>query len=311
MSSNSDNYVNFIKFIYNNAPPELYNHYDLLIKKINKKEYDSNINNYLKYLHNILEQLFLLNPYDNEWVLATQYNKSANKYLYETKKEYIQYEISPLNVNLKNISPVKQNNTLRNKISIKIKEYLNKYYSESDLHKKIVLLKDEPITDIKQSFISNLYVDALDVQEKDQFGYASYVGYTNEEIYILIVAQNYAYSSNQTFKWKSYYKLILKSNEFKGWVKLNNYYFENNNNSNFNLDEELDTILIKSKNEDDIANDIYNIISKFEGDLHKKLSDLFNNIEQDIMKPLHRGLSLIGTNMNWDLDFSDLASVKK
>ena len=121
---------------------------------------------------------------------------------------------------------------------------------------------------------------------------------------LIISSHHLNYQNNQTAKWLSNYKILAEGNggcKVNGKLKIGNYYFDNGNNSHFNLEEDMSEKNVKGENEDKMIEEAFKSIEEFENGIQEKLFDLFNDFNKEVMKYLRRNVAVSGGKMNWNI----------
>jgi capping protein alpha len=204
-----------------------------------------------------------------------QYNEEGNKLIisnltkdtegyYYDQGQKIKIKLNVAEGGIESIENIEDTNNLRNEIDIKVKEYLDKYYTKG-------------ITN------SNVYFDS-----------------NSNYINILISAHNINIKNYWSGEWLSQWQYDILSKKLKGNIKANTYYYEEGNiqfnlNTNFNND-------INGNSDNDIADNIIKLIEKNENNVQIDLESVYDNFSSQYIKPLRRKLPITGTKLNWNLN---------
>lgn len=320
----SSAFIEAVKFIIQNSPFGLLQQIDTWLRKINSALIDQNLEAYTNILKMKEEECFRQIPYGVSSAIISGYNKEGDNYVCQiktdkTKKEHIKFKMNPLSDNLPNIENIEINSSLRDKLSNAIEKYIDEYYPSNTLGKLISDLKKNNNSSNSSTFsqLSNITRNEANLNDKlDSEKTAFYVSLSPNkkfEAYIIISSHHILFSNNQTAKWISLYKINSDNNKdykISGWVKISNYYCENENNSHFNLEENLEEKTIQNSFEDIFCNKVVEIIKNFENDIEERLYDLFGNFNEDVMKALRRNVTVTGTKMDWNIDNPSFSSLK-
>ena len=255
------------KFIIENTPIGLLNDINNYIKLIDEKlTYSSEYNNIIKTYE---EDHFKQIPLENDKSLITNYNKDKDNFYHDQTKKY-KFQILPLSENFEKLEKLTNENILQTLIEKEITNYQNKYYT-------------------KDNTSHNVFYKELDDG--------------NFQVNIEIGSQIIKVEMNHSGEWLSHYLLTkVKNNEYnlKGEIHIKTYYFEDNH-SHFHLNDTINENF-SAKNDEEISKKIIEIIEKKENQIQVKCNDIFDNFNENIMKPLRRKVSLTSTKMNWNIN---------
>lgn len=116
------------------------------------------------------------------------------------------------------------------------------------------------------------------------------------KIVLIICAHNLNFKGFWTGEWLSTWELDLGSNHAKGNVRSNTYYYEEGN-IQFNLDTSPEGNITG-----ELAKGFLNFIKKSEDAIHQELDAMFNDLNDNYIKRLRRGVLITGTKMNWNVN---------
>ena len=256
------------KFIIENTPVGLLSEMNGYMKILNGTlEFSPQFKTILqKYEEDHFKQV----PLAEDTLILSKFTKDKEGYYYDQTKQY-KLLISPLTENFEKLEKISPNFPLQVLLDKKVNEYKEKYYT-------------------KDKTSHNVYFE-----EK---------GINNWVIKILISSHIISLPNFVTGEWISYFFISNSNNseeyEIEGKIKIFTYYYEDNN-TQFNLEEEVKD-KINAKSNEEIGNKVIEIIEKNENKVHEKLTVAFNVFQTEYTKPLRRKLPITGMKMNWSLN---------
>lgn len=260
--------VQAAKFIVENTPIGLVSEINGYMKILNGNLESSS--QFKELLQTYEEDHFKQVPLAEDSLILSKFTKDKEGYYYDQTKQY-KLLIGPLTENFEKLEKIKPNYPLQVLLDKKVNEYKEKYYT-------------------KDKTSHNVYFE-----EK---------GNNKWVVKILISSHIINLPNFQTGEWISYFFISSSNNseeyEFEGKTKIFTYYYEDNN-TQFNLEEDIyDKITAKSN--EDLSNKVIEIIEKSENKIHEKLTVAFNVFQTEYARPLRRKLPITGMKMNWSLN---------
>ena len=261
--SASDNAKNVAKYIIRQTPiGHLEKAKENLNVVVGEEIMDSDeIKNEIKeYSENHLNQIDTDN---NTKVVISSLTKDANGSYYDQSQK-IKFDVDFNSQKVINSETVEVQNELRDITEDVLKSYLEKYYKPE-------------VTK------SNVYFDEA-----------------SNKLVVLISAHNINLKNFWSGEWLSTWELEVGSNNVKGNIKANTYYYEEGN-IQFNLNTNFEEAL-KGNNNEEIAIAFVKAIEKNENNVQLELENVYNDFSDKYIKPLRRKLPVTGTKMNWSLN---------
>ena len=261
--SESDNAKNVAKYIIRQTPiGHLEKAKENLNAVVGEEIMDSpEIKNEIQeYSENHLNQIDTEN---NTKVVISSLTKDSDGNYYDQSQK-LKFKVDFNSQKVSNSESIEVQNELRDITDEVLKSYLEKYY-KAEVTKK------------------NVYFDS-----------------NANKIIILISAHNINFKNFWSGEWLSTWELDINSNNIKGNIKANTYYYEEGNiqfNLNTNFDEN-----IKGNNNEEIAIAFVKAIEKNENNVQCDLENVYSDFSDKYIKPLRRKLPVTGTKMNWSLN---------